>query len=65
MCGVEISDLPCLVSGRNLNLTSGDMTDIRRQEIVVNDKNNPASENIPAPKNIPLQKLEEDYSWRP
>ena len=63
MCGVEISDLLCLVSGHNLNLTSEDMADLRRQGIAVNDDNEPATENIPVPENTPLTQLEEENSW--
>ena len=40
---VEFSDLPCLASGRNLNLTSDDMAYIRRRSISVDDGNNPAT----------------------
>ena len=58
MCGVEISDLPCLASRHNLNLTSEDMADIQRQGISVEEYDDPS------PKNIPLQQLEEDNSYR-
>ena len=63
--GDEISGLPCLDSGRNSNLTSDDMDDIRRQEIAVDDDNNSDLKNIPNPKNIPdeVPQLEESYSW--
>ena len=64
MCGVEISDLPCLVSGNNSNLTSEDMADLYRQGIAVNDNNNPEAENITDPRNTPLTQLEEENSWR-
>ena len=60
MGGVEISDLPCLASGENSNLTSGDMDDIRRQGIAVYDNNGPYPENIPDW----VPKLEDRYSWR-
>ena len=63
MCGVEILDLPCLASGNNLNLTSDDMDDLRRQGIDVDDYNYPAPENIPVPKINPLPQLEEDKNW--
>ena len=51
VCGVEILDLPCLASGKNPNLTSDDMADLRRQGIAVNDNNNPDPKTIPAPEN--------------
>ena len=45
VCGVEISDLPCLVSGHNSNPIYEDMADLRRQGMSVNDNNDPAPEN--------------------
>ena len=44
---VDFSDLPCLASRRNSNLTSDDMSDHWLQGITVDDYNCPASENIP------------------
>ena len=64
VCGVESFDLPCLASGRNSNLSSGDMADLRRQGIAVYKNNDPIPENIPVPGNIPFKKLEEENSWR-
>ena len=58
--GVESSDLPCLASGQNLNLTSDDMADQRRQGNAVDDKNDPAPENIPYEVPHP----ENGYNWR-
>ena len=40
-------DLPCLDSGRNSNLTSNDMDDLRRQDIAVDGANEPYHENVP------------------
>ena len=57
--GVEFSYLPCLASGKNSNLTSNDMTDVRRQGFAVDDDNGPAPENIP--DEVP--QLEDGYSW--
>ena len=57
VCGVEILDLPCLASGHNLNLTSEDMADLRRQGISVNNENDPFPKNIPVPRNTPLTQL--------
>ena len=37
VCGVEVSDLPCLASGNNFKLTSNGMTDIRSQGITVDN----------------------------
>ena len=51
-CGVEISDLPCLVSGHNLDLTSEDMADIHHQGIAVGDSKNPVPETIHVPEKI-------------
>ena len=65
VCGVEISDLSCLVSGHNPNLTSEDMADIQKQGIAVDDNNNPDPENISIPVNTPLTQLEADNSCRP
>ena len=47
VCGVEISDLPCLASGRNSNLISNDMADIWRQGIYVEDENDPDPQKNP------------------
>ena len=58
MCGVEISDLPCLDSGHNLNLTSEEMADIRHQGIAVDDDNDTAPGNIPVPGKNPY------HNWR-
>ena len=54
VCGVEISDLPCLASGHNSNLTSEDMADLWRQGISVDDNNDPYPGKIPVPGNIPF-----------
>ena len=62
VCDVEISDLPCLASGHNSNLTSEDMDDIQRQGIAVDDDNDPVRENIPVPGKPPLTQLEEENS---
>ena len=64
MCGVEISDLPCLVSGKNPNLTSDYIADLQHPGIAVNDDNEPAPENTPIPENIPLPQMVEENSWR-
>ena len=45
--GGEFSDLPCLNLGENPNLTSYDMDDIRKQEVSVDDENDPSPDNIP------------------
>ena len=45
--GIDFSSLPWLASGRNLNLTSNDMVDLRHQGITVDDENYPSAENIP------------------
>ena len=42
VCGVEILDLLCLDSGHNLNLTSEETADLRRQGIAVGDNNEPS-----------------------
>ena len=57
VCGVKFLDLPCLASGYNLNLTSKDMADLRRQGIAVDGNNGPANKNITVPVNIPLPQL--------
>ena len=54
---VEISDLPCLYSENNSNLTSYNMADLGPQLIAVDGKKYPALEEINFPKNIPLSKL--------
>ena len=58
--GVEFSDLPCLASGQNSNLTSDDMVDICHKGINVDGENEPAPENItdkvPPPVNTYNQK---------
>ena len=65
MCGVEISDLSCLASGHNYNLTSEDMADLRCQGISFDDNNYPPPpEKIHVPGTIPIKQLEEDNSWR-
>ena len=58
--GVEFSDLSCLASGKNSNVTSNEMPDLRHQCIAVDD------DNVPAPNNIPdeVTQLEDGYSWR-
>ena len=38
---VEFFDLPYLASGRNLNLTYDDMSDLRLQGIALDDYNDP------------------------
>ena len=53
----EISDLPCLTSGNNSNLTYDNMADIKHQGIAVDDDNNLDPENIPFPENITLPQL--------
>ena len=60
MVGVEFYDLPCLTSGRNSNLVSYDMADLRRQVVAVDDNNNPDPTYIP--DEVP--QLEEGYSCR-
>ena len=55
VCGVEISDLPCLASGRNLNLTSDDMADIQHQGIDFDNDIDPKTKNYPSPKNALLK----------
>ena len=44
---VELSDLSCLSFGRNLSLTSDDMSDLQRQGIAVDDDNEPDTNKIP------------------
>ena len=61
VCGVEISDLPCLSSGHNSNLTSEDMNVIRHQGIDANGNPYPQKKHIPG--NTPLTQLVEDNSW--
>ena len=56
--GIEISDLTCLASGHNSNLTSEYMADLWFQDINVDNKNDPVPQNIPVPKNKPLTQLE-------
>ena len=46
VCGVEISDLPCLASGYNSNLNYDDMADLRRQGIIDDDDNDPSPVKI-------------------
>ena len=46
--------------GRNLNLTSADMDDLRRQGIAVDDDNEPSPENVP----YVFPNPEYGYSWR-
>ena len=64
VCAVKISDLPCLASGNNSNLTSENMADLWRQVISVDNDKDPDTENIPVPGNIPLTQLEEDNGLR-
>ena len=64
VCGVEISYLPYLASGHNLNLTSEYRADLWRQVITINDNNNPSPENINVPKTNSLPKLWEDNSCK-
>ena len=47
VCSVEILGLPCLNSGRNLNLTSDDMAYLHRQGISVDDDNDPPPKIFP------------------
>ena len=56
--GFEFSDLPCLALGRNLNLASNDMADIRRQGITVDDGNEPDIKNIPDIHFLPISLYE-------
>ena len=58
--GVEFSDLPCLDSGPNLNLTSNDMVDLRRHGIDADDDNGLAPGIFPDE----VQHLEYGYIWR-
>ena len=44
--GIDFSDLPCLASGRNSNLTSNDMVDLWCQGIDVDGANKPDPKNI-------------------
>ena len=53
--GAEISDLPCLASGRNLNLTSDDMADIQHQGIDFDKDIDPKPKKHPSPKNALLK----------
>ena len=53
VCCVEISDLPYLASGHNLNLTFEEMADIWRQGISVDDDNEPAPGKIHIPGKTP------------
>ena len=48
--GVEMLDLPLLASGRDSNLTSDDMADLRCQDIAVDNDSNRSPENSPLPK---------------
>ena len=56
-------DLPCLASGNNLNLTSEDMADLRRQGIYVDNNNNPDPKTILVPVNITSTQLGYENSW--
>ena len=56
--GVEISDLPCLASGNNSNLTSENVAGLWHQGIAVYNNNDPFSKDITVPENIPLPQLE-------
>ena len=53
VCGVEISGLPCLDSGNNLNLTSEYMAGLRCQGISVEKDNNTDPQNNPVPEIFP------------
>ena len=53
VCGVEISDLLCLASGNNSNLTSEDMGNLLRNGIAADGDNDPAPQNIPVPGTFP------------
>ena len=53
VCVVENLDLPCLASGNKLNLTFEAMADLRRQDIAVNDDNDPAPKKILSPETFP------------
>ena len=64
VCGVEISNLPFLASGNNLNLTSEDMEDLRCQCIDIDNNNDPSPKIIPAPSKMTLPQMEEEKSWR-
>ena len=47
MGGVAFLDLPCLASGRNLDLTFNHMADLWRQCISFNDNNYPTHQKTP------------------
>ena len=59
--GVDFSNLLCLDSGRNLNLTSNDMSDLRRQCIAVDDDNEPYPEKI----SYEVPQTVNDFNWKP
>ena len=59
--GVEFSNLLCLALGRNLNLTSNDMADLRRQCIAVDDDNEPYPEKI----SYEVPQTVNDFNWKP
>ena len=45
--GAEANNAPILLSGRTLNLSLEDMVDLQRQEIAIDDDNDPAPDNVP------------------
>ena len=45
--GAEANDAPILLSGRMSNLRSEDMVELCRQEIAIDDDNDPAQDNLP------------------
>ena len=53
----EISDLPCLASGNNSNLTYDNMADIKHQGIAVDNDKNTSPENIHVHENITSPQL--------
>ena len=58
VCGVEISDLPYLDLGHNLNLTYEEMDDLWRQVISVKDNNGHAPQKFSTPKTFPY------HNWK-
>ena len=58
--GVEFSYLSCLVMGRNSNLTSNKMADLRCQGITVDNDNNPYPDNIP----YQVPQAENAFDWK-
>ena len=57
--GVETSDLPCLDSGRNSNITFNDMYDLWQQGSAVDEENELDPQNI----TYEVPQLEEVYIW--